>query len=168
MPKARSSDLTVNDMRILGVLSLDARASIAKISRATGIQRDSVAYRMRRLLEKGIIEGFSMQLNSSFLGFTTRSIVHFALHNFTLEDEKKFLSALRSHASVVSVAKTTGAFDVEIVIVAKSLMHHEEVLSGFRQKFAKIIKDYASAHVLETTSSVAGLVPHKKSTGGHG
>jgi Lrp/AsnC family leucine-responsive transcriptional regulator len=62
----RSIDAT--DAKILRILSEDARISIAELARLVGLSAPSVAERMKRLEEAGIIQGYGARINPAALG----------------------------------------------------------------------------------------------------
>lgn len=57
-------------MRLLDALSADARASVASLARLVGLSPPSVAERVRRLEESGVIEGYSARINPGALGLS--------------------------------------------------------------------------------------------------
>lgn len=60
--------LDATDVRLLKALVTDARTSIAKLARLVGLSSPSVAERIRRLEDDGIIEGYSARINPAALG----------------------------------------------------------------------------------------------------
>lgn len=56
------------DAKILRALAKDARISTAELARAVGLSAPSVAERVRRLEESGVIEGYSVKINAAALG----------------------------------------------------------------------------------------------------
>ncbi len=141
--------LDQKDKRILEALNKNARISIANISRKTGIQRDSVLYRIKRMEKQKAIRFFHAVLNPTVLGYPIYTFVNFVLHNLGEEDERLFLSFLKMHPNVVYVAKTTGKWDFAINIAAKDLKHFDEIMSQIRMKFSKIIKEYETASIIQ-------------------
>jgi DNA-binding Lrp family transcriptional regulator len=61
--------LDVKDRKILYELDLDSRQSFRAIGRKVGLSKDVVAYRVKKLQEKGIIRKFQTHTNSSGLGY---------------------------------------------------------------------------------------------------
>jgi Lrp/AsnC family leucine-responsive transcriptional regulator len=57
------------DSAILAALTRDGRTSIADIARQAGLSAPSIAERIRRLEEAGIIEGYAASLSPQALGF---------------------------------------------------------------------------------------------------
>jgi Lrp/AsnC family leucine-responsive transcriptional regulator len=56
------------DIRILDALVADARISVADLARLVGLSAPSVAERIRRLEEAGVIEGYTLTINPKALG----------------------------------------------------------------------------------------------------
>jgi DNA-binding Lrp family transcriptional regulator len=56
------------DLRILGALQEDCRARLESIARSLGIPKSTVHYRIRRLEETRVIEGYSAKVNAAKLG----------------------------------------------------------------------------------------------------
>jgi len=68
------------DKKILKALDQNARLSIANISRKTGIQRDSVLYRINKMKKEGVIKFFHTALDPVILGYPVYSFVNFVLN----------------------------------------------------------------------------------------
>ena len=115
--------LDKKDKKILTLLNTDARLSIAQISRKTGIQRDSVLYRIKKMQKQKVIRYFHTLLNPAVLGYPIYSFVNLTLNNLTEDKEKDLISYLKAHHNVVYLAKTTGKWDVTLCISAKNLQH---------------------------------------------
>jgi Lrp/AsnC family leucine-responsive transcriptional regulator len=64
----QNGDLDALDGRILDVLTADGRISIADLARSLGLSAPSIAERIKRLEEAGVIEGYSVTVNPSALG----------------------------------------------------------------------------------------------------
>ena len=141
--------LDQKDKKILSLLDKHARLSVAAISRKTGIQRDSVLYRIKRMQERNVIRFFHTVLHPNVLGYPIYTFVNFVLYNLTEESEKSLLSFLKNHPNIIYVAKTTGKWDYSINIAAKNLRHFEDIMSALRMKFSKIIKEYETASIIE-------------------
>lgn len=63
------------DVRILELLQADGRLSLADLSRQVHLSRPSVAERMRRLVETGVIEGFTARVSPKALGRALSAVV---------------------------------------------------------------------------------------------
>ncbi|MEM5794302.1 MAG: Lrp/AsnC family transcriptional regulator [Candidatus Aenigmatarchaeota archaeon] len=141
--------LDEKDKKILKVLDKNARLPISDISLKTGIQRDTILYRIRRMEKLKVIRFFHTVLNPLILGYPVYAFVNITLSNLTEELEKSFISFLITHPNIVYVAKTTGKWDFIINIAAKNLKHFDEIISEIRKKFPGIIKDYETSSIIE-------------------
>jgi Lrp/AsnC family leucine-responsive transcriptional regulator len=56
------------DVRLLRLLEQDARISTAELARSVGLSAPSVAERIKRLEEKGVIRGFCARIDPAALG----------------------------------------------------------------------------------------------------
>jgi Lrp/AsnC family leucine-responsive transcriptional regulator len=63
-----NGDLDWIDARILDAMAANARISMAELARAVGLSAPSVAERLRRLEEAGVIEGYTITINPKALG----------------------------------------------------------------------------------------------------
>lgn len=63
-----SGDLDAIDLRILRILVEDARVSVAEIARAVGMSSPSISERIKRLQERGTIEGYTIKINPAAFG----------------------------------------------------------------------------------------------------
>ena len=64
----QSTDLDALDVRILAVLTADARTSVAELARIVGLSPPSAAERIRRLEEKGVINGYTVAIDPKAVG----------------------------------------------------------------------------------------------------
>jgi Lrp/AsnC family leucine-responsive transcriptional regulator len=63
------------DRQILAVLSEDARISLKELAGRVGLSSPSVSERLRRLEERGVIRGFTVDIDPVALGYTLQAIV---------------------------------------------------------------------------------------------
>ena len=70
MKRLRDEDAELDalDLKILRLLEKDARASTAELARAIGLSAPSVAERIRKLQENGVIEAYTVRINPAALG----------------------------------------------------------------------------------------------------
>jgi len=64
-----TDNLDLKDRKILYELDLNARQSDSEIAKKVGLTRDSVRYRINKLVENGYINYFMTLLNSMKLGY---------------------------------------------------------------------------------------------------
>lgn len=141
--------LDQKDKKILKTLQENGRANVATISRKTGIPRDSVMYRINKMIKTKVIRFFHAVLNPSVIGYEIYSFVSLTLHNLTNEKEAKFLNFIKSHPNITYIAKTTGKQDFIINVIARNLKELDEIITEIRMKFSEIVKDYETSSIIQ-------------------
>ncbi|HNB26841.1 MAG TPA: Lrp/AsnC family transcriptional regulator [Alphaproteobacteria bacterium] len=63
------------DRKIVGILIGDARISLKDLAQRVGLSSPSVAERLRRLEERGVIRAFTIDVDPAALGYTLQAIV---------------------------------------------------------------------------------------------
>jgi len=71
----RNSTLDEIDQALIGLLSDNARLSHAELARGVGLSPPSVAERLRRLEEDGVVRAYTVELDPKALGYTLTAIV---------------------------------------------------------------------------------------------
>jgi DNA-binding Lrp family transcriptional regulator len=131
--------LDVKDRKILYELDLDSRQSFRAIGRKVGLSKDVVAYRVKKLQEKGIIRKFQTHTNSSGLGYAWYRFYFNCQYVSPIimnEIIDYFVKAKYTHA----VLTTEGCYDLIVNThakeVAKAYYVWENILSKYRDYFA--------------------------------
>lgn len=63
------------DRHIIEALSQDARLSIKELAQRVALSSPSVSERLKRLEERGVIRGFTLDLDAKALGYSLQAIV---------------------------------------------------------------------------------------------
>lgn len=97
--------LDKTDIRILKLLANDSRISYAEIAREVHLSRMAVRERVMKMLEEGIIERFTVQLNSKKVGLNTPVFLQLKAIPNKLHD---VADELVKHPQIESVYVMTG------------------------------------------------------------
>ncbi|KHO45407.1 MAG: Lrp/AsnC family transcriptional regulator, leucine-responsive regulatory protein [archaeon GW2011_AR3] len=141
--------LDKKDRAIIRALEENGRAMIKDISKKTGIPRDSVNYRIRKLVGQKVIKGFVPVCDTLKMGYPIYSWVTMQLQNFNEETEKKFRNYLHHNRNVIYIARVTGDFHYIITVAAKSIPEFDIVLRELLAKFPNLIKSYTTSLLIE-------------------
>lgn len=141
--------LDEKDKLILAVLNEDGRAAISKIARKTGMPRDTVHYRLQKMIKEKYIKFFHPILDPGKLGYPIFAFVNFELHNFDETKERQFYNHLAEHPQAVYVAQVTGKWDCTIAIAARDIEEFDSLLRDTRKMFSTIIKDFEMASIIK-------------------
>ncbi|ACP27411.1 predicted transcriptional regulator protein, AsnC family [Sinorhizobium fredii NGR234] len=63
------------DRRILEILAANARVSLKELAQEAGLSSPSAAERLRKLEERGVINGFTVSVNPARLGYPLQAVV---------------------------------------------------------------------------------------------
>ncbi|MCJ2057503.1 Lrp/AsnC family transcriptional regulator [Methylobacterium sp. J-048] len=63
------------DRRILSVLAGDARQSLKELAAQVGLSSPSTSERLKRLEERGVIRGFTLDIDPAALGYSLQALV---------------------------------------------------------------------------------------------
>jgi DNA-binding Lrp family transcriptional regulator len=111
--------LDETDERILAELAQDARATYAEIGQ-----------RVDRMLDSGVIRGFTTVVDRNALGWNTEAYVQVFRHGTIAPD--KLRKAWIDIPEVVSAATVTGTADAILHVLARDMRHLEEALERIR------------------------------------
>ncbi len=129
------------DEKILKILSTNARMSILEMIKKTGLTRDIISYRMRKLSKDDIIHQYRISINLDTIGHKLYKIL-LRLHTLTPEKEKQFITYVASHPHGVQYLKLIGSWDCELEFEVKDEEQLHTILLEIRNKFSDIIRDY--------------------------
>jgi len=136
--------LDLKDKKILYELDLNARQSDSEIAKKVRLSRDSVRYKINRLIENGYINYFMTLLNSMKLGYDWYR-TFFKFQNLTLEKEKEIINYLKKRASWIS--KVEGVWDLNTGIFVKNIYEFRDLINEFLLKYSSFVVRYDVAIV---------------------
>lgn len=124
------------DRSLIGCLLEDGRASYAAIGGRIGLSAPAVKRRMDRLLDDGIISGFTAVLDPDLVGWSTEAYVEVHCKGAISPDELR--TAFGRVPEVHSAATVSGPADAILHIVAKDVRDLERALERVRVETANI------------------------------
>ena len=118
------------DERILAELTDNARATFAEIGERVSLSAPAVKRRVDRLLDHGVIRGFTTVVDRNALGWGTEAYVQVYCHGTIAPAELR--QAWIDIPEVVSAATVTGTSDAILHVLARDMRHLEEALERIR------------------------------------
>ena len=116
------------DRKILEELDKDCRKTDSEIAKRVGLSKQVVNYRIKRLIESGLITDFYTVINIGKLGLNSHYIF-LQLEKINKEQEEKLIEKLRSLNYIGWLVSGTGRWDIILLIYANSLSEFEELLT---------------------------------------
>ncbi len=111
--------------RIIEVLRSNARSSYAEIGRIVGLSAPSVAERILKMEELGLITGYATQLNLSRFDYQIQANIALKIdsHGF-----KVFVSKLNEFPEIFDCIKVTGEYCVFLKAAVKNNTQLEDLI----------------------------------------
>ncbi len=118
------------DERIIAELTQHARATFAEIGQTVNLSAPAVKRRVDRMLDNGVIKGFTTVVDRNALGWNTEAYVQVFCHGTIAPDQLR--AAWVDMPEVVSAATVTGTSDAILHVLARNMQHLEAALERIR------------------------------------
>ena len=129
--------LDLLDKRIIYGLDLNARISSTRLAKKLRKSKDTVNFRINRLIKEGYIKGFYTVFNTSKLGwYYYKAYIKFK--NITPEKEKELLNWISKQDHIAYLASIEGYYDCIFLVMVKNAKN----MLDFLEPFMKIYGDY--------------------------
>ena len=97
------------DRQVVNALLRDGRASARDVAAETGVAATTVSRRMDRLVESGVIDGYTTDVDYEQLGYEITAIFQLSVDGSGLPE---VTSRLREHPTMTAVYEVTGSHDI--------------------------------------------------------
>ncbi len=130
------------DARLIQALADTPRAGVMELARQLGVARGTVQARLEKLQRRGIVTGFSPDVDLRAMGYGVLAFVTLEIAQGRLADVVEHLAGI---PEVLEVHSTTGPGDLHARVVARTNEHLQQVIAG--------ILDVAG--IVRTTTQIA-------------
>lgn len=145
-------NLDRKDRQILYQLDLDSRQTNSQIAKKVRASKEVVGYRIKRMADEGVIEGFYALVDMTKLGYLNARIF-VKLKNASPDEEKEIMAYFNSSLRCWWVNSISGSFtDMGIAFWVKDIndfrAFKEELLDRYREKIEFYDESfYSNIHV---------------------
>lgn len=133
-------ELDKKDRKLLSEIDLNACLGTSALGKRIGLSQEGTFYRLQRLEKQKIISGYMTLLNFGKIGYTGYG-VYARFQNVTKEKRKQIIEELNSHNHIYWIAEFGGKFDLAFAIMAKNIIHFNEMFSDLSTKYNEVLKD---------------------------
>lgn len=117
------------DRQLIALLRANGRESVVQLSRRLGVTRATVTARLDRLVEAGVIVGFSVQVRDPAEVSAVRAIMLVAVEGRSLREVIRFL---RGVPEIAALHTTNGRWDLVAEMSCENLAAFDHALGVIR------------------------------------
>jgi DNA-binding Lrp family transcriptional regulator len=136
--------LDVKDKKLLCEIDLNARLGTSAIGKKIGLSQEGTYYRLKKLEDKGVISGYITLVNFGKIGYTGYG-VYARFQNVTKKQKQKIIEELKQLDHIYWIAEFGGKYDIAFALMAKNIVHFNEIFSELSTKYNEFLKDFTSA-----------------------
>jgi len=128
--------LDLKDRKILLELDKNSRQSNSEIAKKVRLNKNTVNYKINKLVENKVILGYYSTIDSAKLGYFSFR-VYLKFFNSTPEQEKEITDWLKSHKQVGVVSRIETIYDLGFMAWVKNVYEFDDLWLEFKKKFRK-------------------------------
>ncbi|MBI2655036.1 AsnC family transcriptional regulator [Candidatus Woesearchaeota archaeon] len=144
-----SQELDLLDRKILYELDLNSRLSISTLAKNVRASKETVNFRLKRLVKNEYIKGFVTTLYTSNLNKFYYKLFY-KFHKTTPKIDNEIISFINKDAKTAWFGTFEGPYDLAFLLISKSIYD----LDNFLIEFRKLYGDYILEQEIHTLVSV--------------
>lgn len=125
------------DLKILSIISKDARIPFRNVAELCGVSRAAIHLRVQHLMDMGIISGSCYEIDFKRLGYKTCTYVGIRLEKGSMY--KEVVGYLREIPEVVECSYTTGPYSILVKMFAQDNEQLMELLNDKLQSIPGVV-----------------------------
>jgi Lrp/AsnC family transcriptional regulator, leucine-responsive regulatory protein len=150
-------ELDKKDRKILYQLDVNSRQSDSQIAKKVRLNKNTVRYRINRLVKANLIRNFVTLINPAKFGKSIFKI-YLRLQDTTNETWNKIKNYLLSQEKVFWVSRYEGNWDIIVAVWSKSPYEFYKFYIEFTTKFAKVISNKQMTNQIEVPFFTRGYL----------
>ena len=136
------------DISILSALQRDGRINWSRLAREVNLSASACQRRVESLVDRGVIENFTVNLNETELGYSVKAFVAVNIERQNTELAEDFRRRVREHPQVQACHMISGSIDFMLEVVASDLDSFGQFIDGELLSLPAV-KDASSSIVLK-------------------
>jgi Lrp/AsnC family leucine-responsive transcriptional regulator len=144
----RPISLDEDDIRLMRIISNEARKTAVEIAKEMRVSSDKVIYRIRRLVQGGFLNGFGTKLNLKALGMK-QYLISFKLQNFTDQKYNILKEIAKNNQSLQYFIQIIGDHDLELELEIQETEQLDKLFKEIKKHFASELREYEMLEITE-------------------
>jgi Lrp/AsnC family transcriptional regulator, regulator for asnA, asnC and gidA len=122
----KNFDIDNVDLKILSLLAEDAKMPYTEVAKKVFVSGGTVHVRMRKMEEMGIVQGTTLNMDYSKMGYDITAFLGIYLEKSSLYDT--VIQNLQDISEIVKIHYTTGNYNIFVKMHCKDTKHLKDVL----------------------------------------
>ncbi len=122
----KNFDIDNVDLKILSLLAEDAKMPYTEVAKKVFVSGGTVHVRMRKMEEMGIVQGTTLNMDYSKMGYDITAFLGIYLEKSSLYDT--VIQHLKDIPEIVKIHYTTGNYNIFVKMHCKDTKHLKDVL----------------------------------------
>lgn len=145
------------DARILSTLQEDGRISWSQLASKISLSASACQRRVEALVDKGVIENFTVNLNEGKLGHNVKAFVEVNIDRQDTKLAEDFRRRVRENPQVQACHMISGTIDFMLEVVAEDLDSFGQFIEGDLLSLPAV-KDASSSIVLKVVKKNRAMI----------
>jgi len=137
--KRKIEEIDQLDLEILRFISSNATVPLTKIGKMFNFTAEAIKYRIKRLIEKGVILGFKIDIDVTKMGYQ-KFKTNIQLRNYS--QRKQIIDYIQHNSKLTNIDINTGESDLELEFVLENIKQLHEIMYEIMDRFPNSIKNY--------------------------
>jgi len=136
---SKNNEIDETDYRLLNKISLDARCPLVFLAKELSCSSQNVNYRLKNLIEKGIIQSFRVNLDLDKIGLR-----RYKINIYLKEHDKRIdiVNFLKQLPNLSYFSTSIGLCDLELELLTKNTDDFMKIIETIDGKFPGAIRNY--------------------------
>ncbi len=133
--------LDKTDLKLISIIADNANMQLYKIAEMLNLSADTAKYRMKKLIDAGVIKGFVPVINYEVIGYKVYAIL-LNISGLNPKREATLAEFLKSNKDVLWAVKTIGKYNVLLYICVSEPDALMKTTTALRSYFTEAVRDY--------------------------
>jgi DNA-binding Lrp family transcriptional regulator len=143
-----TTKINEKELELLRILSDNARTPIVEIAKKLHTTPKVVAYSIKKMEDKKIIQGSRILVDFSRIGYKYYK-VWFSLNSMKKEQWKKLLTYFQFNPNIIWTTMLIGSYDLSIEMEVSDTTEFRRILEDIKQQYSEIIKKHESIMIFQ-------------------
>ena len=136
------------DQKLLYLLDMNGRKPLSQLAKALKASRDTINYRLNRLVKEGVIKKFVTQIDATRLGYGVYK-VFYKFQNLDKDHKNAIISWFKENTFAYWFADCRGRWDLNVTFFAEGIHACSALLESFASQYGRFIAEQEMNTTLE-------------------